>query len=69
MLPGVVFANKREYLQAQGVSFEEYDIETTDKGASDFAAMGAKGVPVILVGERRLSGFMRSSLQAALEGR
>jgi glutaredoxin len=38
----------RPYFQANGISFEEYDVETSAKGKRDYARLGAGGVPVIL---------------------
>lgn len=47
----------RRYFEAHQVPFEDYDIETSEKGQRDYAALGARGVPVILVGDKRLNGF------------
>jgi len=34
-----------------------YDIETSKKGKRDFIKLKARGVPVILVGKKRMNGF------------
>lgn len=47
----------RAYFEANGIAFEEYDVETTARGRRDYARLGARGVPVILVGDRRMNGF------------
>lgn len=47
----------REYFRAKGIAYSEYDVETSDKGRQDYARLGARGVPVILVGGKRLNGF------------
>ena len=45
------------YFQENRIAFTEYDIETSSKGKADFKRLGARGVPVILVGRQRMNGF------------
>ena len=47
-----------------GIPYREYDIEQSDKGRRDFRRMQARGVPVILVGDRRMNGFSRQRFHA-----
>ena len=47
----------RNYFRQQGIAFDEYDVENSAKGKQDYARLGARGVPVILVGGQRLNGF------------
>lgn len=47
----------RSFFLDRNIPFEEYDVENTAKGKRDYKKMGAKGVPVILVGSKRLNGF------------
>jgi len=47
----------RRYFRGNGVRFTEYDIEKDAKGKRDFAKLGGRGVPLILVGKQRMSGF------------
>lgn len=47
----------RSYFKQQKIPFKEYDIETTQKGKRDYKKLGGNGVPLILVGDRRMSGF------------
>ena len=54
----------RRYFEAHQVPFEEYDVETSDKGQRDYAALGAHGVPVILVGEQRMNGFSEGAFES-----
>ncbi|MCP5149856.1 MAG: glutaredoxin family protein [Chromatiales bacterium] len=53
----------REYFAEKGIPFEEYDVETTDKGRRDYARLRARGVPVILVGGQRLNGFSAAAFE------
>lgn len=47
----------REHFRARGIAFSEYDVETSERGRADYVKLGAHGVPVILIGERRMNGF------------
>ena len=54
----------RNYFNSHDVAFSEYDIETSEKGQRDYQQLGARGVPVILVGERRLNGFTPAAFES-----
>jgi glutaredoxin len=56
----------KQYLQARGLRFAELDVNHSPRGKKEFARLGARGVPVILVGDRRIDGFDRRRLDAAL---
>ena len=47
----------RKYFAANNIPFIEYDIEKNKRAKVRYDKMGAKGVPVILVGKKRMSGF------------
>ena len=47
----------RRYLQSRGVPYREYDVETTEKGKQDYKKLNGRGVPLILVGKKRMTGF------------
>lgn len=59
-------AQARAYLRERNIPFADVDVNTSSKGQRDFAELGARVVPVILVGERRLTGFNRRQIDAAL---
>lgn len=46
-----------KYFRQKGITFTEYDIERSEKGRREYNKLGARGVPVILVGDKRLNGF------------
>lgn len=52
-----VCAKARNYFRVKGIAFVEYDIENSSKGRRDYKRLGGKGVPIILVGQKRLNGF------------
>jgi len=47
----------RNYFNENGISFTEYDIEKDEGAGREFRKLGARGVPVILVGSSRMNGF------------
>jgi glutaredoxin len=55
----------RQYFKRNAIPYVEYDVETSQKGKRDYKKMGGTGVPIILVGERRLNGFSEASFSAA----
>ncbi|MCU7816294.1 MAG: DUF4124 domain-containing protein [Candidatus Thiodiazotropha sp. (ex Lucinoma kastoroae)] len=53
----------RRYFKNNSISFVEYDVESSAKGKRDYKKLGAGGVPIILVGKRRLNGFSEASFR------
>lgn len=56
----------KQYLQQRGLRFQELDVEQNARAQKAFARLGARGVPVILVGDTRIDGFDRQRLEAVL---
>lgn len=56
----------KAHLTAKGVPYDEMDVETSERGRSEFAQLGGRGVPVILVGSQRMDGFDANGLDAML---
>jgi len=54
----------RRYFQANRIKFTEYDVEQSAKGGREFAKLGGRGVPVILVGKRRMNGFSQTAFES-----
>jgi len=46
-----------KYFRENNIAFTEYDIEKDPAAKKRYDALGAKGVPVILVGSKRMNGF------------
>jgi glutaredoxin len=53
----------KRYFQAKGIPFEEYDVEKTEKGKNDYAKLHGRGVPIILVGGKRMNGFSKAHFE------
>ena len=47
----------KQYFKSHGIAFTEYDIEKSASAKARYDRMGATGVPVILVGKKRMNGF------------
>ncbi|TRO11369.1 glutaredoxin family protein [Ectopseudomonas mendocina] len=54
----------RQYFRRNGISFVEYDIEKNQNARRAYNAIGGNGVPVILVGSKRLNGFTTVDFQS-----
>lgn len=57
----------KAYMDSKGVRYREVDVETDAGGREEFAKLGGRGVPVILVGENRMDGFDQARLEAMLK--
>jgi mycoredoxin len=56
----------KEFLSRAGQTFEVRNIEEDDKAYDELLALGARSVPVTLVGDRMITGFDQAQLRAAL---
>ncbi|MGH6690409.1 MAG: DUF4124 domain-containing protein [Gammaproteobacteria bacterium] len=54
-------------LVARSVAFDEIDVEASDSARREFASLGGRGVPVILVGSQRMDGYDAGRLDAMLQ--
>lgn len=53
----------KRYFEANDIPFTEYDIEKDAAAKSRYDRMGAAGVPVILVGKKRMNGFSEAGFR------
>ncbi len=53
----------RKYFSAQGIAFTELDIEKNQQAKRAYDKLGGKGVPIILVGNKRMNGFSEAGFQ------
>lgn len=60
-------AKTRAYLQEHHINFADLDVTKDEDARVAFAKLGAKSVPIILIGKRRLDGFNATALQSALD--
>ncbi|HET7730624.1 MAG TPA: glutaredoxin family protein [Usitatibacter sp.] len=54
----------REYFAAHRIAFTEVDVEKSDSGRKDYEALGGRGVPLIVVGDKVMRGFSPQRFEA-----
>lgn len=59
-------AKARKFLDRINVSYQEYDIETSDEGRKQYMALGGSGVPLLLINGRILRGYSADHILANL---
>ncbi|MFV2059940.1 MAG: glutaredoxin family protein, partial [Gammaproteobacteria bacterium] len=47
----------KKYFLKNNIAFTEYDVENNSKGKRDYKKMKGRGVPIFLIGSKRLNGF------------
>jgi glutaredoxin len=47
----------RAYFARNGIAYQDIDVEKSEAGKRDFAALGGGGVPLIVVGGKAMRGF------------
>lgn len=55
-----------EYLSQRGVPYTEKNVANDPSAVEELMSMGLRSLPVIVIGEERLSGFNPSAIDAAL---
>lgn len=56
----------KQYFAQKGVKYQEIDVETSADGRAAFQKLGGRGVPLIMVGDKRVEGFNAQALDAVL---
>ncbi len=56
----------RELLKIHRIPFQELDVQRSPRARKQLQRLGARGVPVIMVGKRRLDGFRPGPLRRLL---
>ena len=56
----------KAFLDRRGVAYREFDIESDPAAYRVFKRLGGRGVPLLVIGSRRLQGFDQSRLERAL---
>lgn len=54
------------YLGARDIPYVEHNINATLETRQAFFAMGGRGTPLVVIGERRIHGFNPARIEAAL---
>lgn len=59
-------AKARAFLKANHIRYVDLDIEKSEQARAQHARLGGGGVPLLLIGDRKISGFNQSALSAAI---
>ena len=59
-------AKARAYFARRSIAYVEVDIEKSREGRAEYDRLGARGIPVILVGQQRMNGFSEARLSQLL---
>lgn len=57
----------KQYLKRKGLRFKELDIEGDARARRAYERLGARGVPVILIGDQRVDGFDPKRIERLLK--
>jgi glutaredoxin len=57
----------REFFARQGIRYTELDVDKSPAARTEYQRMGARGVPVILVGTQRMNGYSEERLAQMLK--
>jgi glutaredoxin 3 len=55
-----------EYLSQNGIQFTERNVGKDPKAREELMALGLLSLPVIIIGDKRLTGFNPKAIDAAL---
>jgi glutaredoxin 3 len=55
-----------EYLSQKGIVFTERNVGKDPKAREELMALGLLSLPVIIIGDKRLTGFNPKAIDAAL---
>ncbi len=56
----------KQWLQQHRIRFVEMDVQRNARAFKDFQRHGGRGVPLLVVGERKIQGFQAKQLPAQL---
>ena len=55
-----------EYLSQKGVAYTEKNVSRDPQAVQELMSMGLRSLPVIIIGDKKLSGFNPAAIDAAL---
>lgn len=56
----------RSYLHSKAIIFVDYDVDLHERGRNDFQKLRGQVVPLILIGNRQISGFDKNAIDDAI---
>lgn len=61
-----VCTEAKKYFSARGVPYRELDVDKSAQAKADFQSLGGRGVPLIFIGQTRVSGFSQATVEPLL---
>jgi glutaredoxin len=55
------------FFAKQGIRYTHIDIEKSEAGRAEYRSLGGRGVPLIVVGSQRMSGFGEERMMQMLK--
>lgn len=55
-----------EYLSQKGIAYTEKNVSRDPQAVQELMSMGLRSLPVIVIGDKKLSGFNPAAIDAAL---
>jgi glutaredoxin len=56
-------AKARDYFARAGIAYVEHDVEKSAGANAEFKRLGGRGVPLIVVGREKMSGFSEQAFE------
>jgi glutaredoxin len=56
----------KQYMAQKGIPYQEIDVESSRDGMQAFQKLGGRGVPLIIVGDKKMEGFNSQELERML---
>ena len=56
----------KAYFNQRGIRFTELDVTQSSQARREFKALNGRGVPLIVIGDQRISGFNQAAVDRAL---
>lgn len=57
----------RRYFKKNGIDYVEHDIEKSVTAMAEYRRLGGRGIPLILVGDKRVMGFSEANMDQVLK--
>ena len=57
----------QSYMKSKGIAFTAYDIEKDSAANRRYTALGGGGVPILVIGSKRMYGFNKDKFEQVLK--
>lgn len=60
-------AKARDYLRGKNIAYADFNVDQSERARKEFTSLEGTGVPVILIGNRLITGFKPAVIDDAIE--